>query len=64
MREWDHQFLFDEATLRGILVEAGFGEIQRFGVGESEDPVLVGRERHGEILNNGVVNEFETMCKR
>jgi predicted SAM-dependent methyltransferase len=62
MREWDHQFLFDEATLRGILAEAGFGEIRRFRVGESEDPVLTGRERHGEILNNDVVNEFETMC--
>jgi hypothetical protein len=46
----------------GILAEAGFGEIERFGVGESEDPVLMGCERHGEILNNEVVNEFETMC--
>jgi predicted SAM-dependent methyltransferase len=62
MREWGHQFLFDEETLRGILVEAGFGEIQRFGVGDSEDPVLIGRERHGEIANNEVVNRFETMC--
>jgi predicted SAM-dependent methyltransferase len=62
MREWDHQFLFDEETLREILAQAGFGEIQRFRVGESEDPVLTGRERHGKILNNEVVNEFETMC--
>ena len=62
MREWDHQFLFDQDTLCGMLAEAGFGEIQRFRVGESDDPVLKGRERHGGILGNDVVNEFETMC--
>jgi predicted SAM-dependent methyltransferase len=44
-REWDHIFLFDEETLRTILVESGFTNVQRCRVGKSDDPELTGRER-------------------
>jgi predicted SAM-dependent methyltransferase len=60
-REWDHLFLFDEKTLRAILVEAGFRDVRRFGVGKSNDLELAGRERHAQALKNEAVNEFETM---
>jgi predicted SAM-dependent methyltransferase len=60
-RAWGHAFLFDEATLRDVLQEAGFREVQRLRVGISEDPQLIGRERHGRAVANERANEFETM---
>jgi predicted SAM-dependent methyltransferase len=59
-REWDHRFLFDEEALQKILLGSGFANVQRFRVGESSDPELTGRERHGQVLT-GTVNEFETL---
>jgi predicted SAM-dependent methyltransferase len=60
-RAWGHEFLFDEETLTAILCEAGFTEVRRYEVGESDDPELIGSERHMCATENAAANEFETM---
>lgn len=39
-RNWGHQYLYDFEELALRLREAGFGEVRRFGIGESEEPAL------------------------
>lgn len=58
---YGHQFLFDEACLRGALSEAGFVDIRRMPVGESDDLHLVRVERHGANIGNEAINAYETM---
>lgn len=58
---YGHQFLFDEACLRGALSEAGFVDIRRMPVGESDDPHLVRVEQHGANIDNEAINAYETM---
>ena len=60
-RAWGHTFLFDEDTLTEALHEAGFREVHRVAVGESDDPELAGSERHALAVENAAANEFETM---
>jgi len=60
-RAWGHTFLYDEETLRTMFVEARFKNVRRYPVGESDDPELRGRERHGRVVENEEANEFETM---
>jgi predicted SAM-dependent methyltransferase len=59
---WGHQFLYDLDTLRSVLQEAGFSDIQRFLPGRSEDPLLQGIEGHGrgDALNEEM-NKFESI---
>ena len=45
-RGWGHQFLYNEATLRSLLLDAGFANVERRQYGESEHPELRGIERH------------------
>lgn len=45
-RAWGHQFLYNYATLRETLIEAGFGEVRAASYGESEHPALRGLEHH------------------
>lgn len=45
-RGWGHQFLYNETTLRSLLLDAGFGTVVRREYGESEHPELRGIERH------------------
>lgn len=45
-RGWGHQFLYNEATLRSLLLDAGFANVVRCEYGESEHPELRGVERH------------------
>jgi predicted SAM-dependent methyltransferase len=59
-REWGHQFLYDEATLRTALETAGFSEVQRVAVGRSDDPEFDGIDFHGESIP-AEWNDFETM---
>jgi predicted SAM-dependent methyltransferase len=47
VRGWGHRFIYDEATLSARLEKAGFRNVQRFGVGESDDPELTGVDLHG-----------------
>ena len=45
-RGWGHQFLYNETTLRSLLLDAGFADVVRCEYGESEHPELRGIERH------------------
>jgi len=40
LREWGHLYLWDFDELANRLTSAGFDEIRRFGVGESDEPAL------------------------
>jgi predicted SAM-dependent methyltransferase len=40
VRDWGHQFIYDEKTLRYSLEQAGFEEITRFGLSQSHDAAL------------------------
>ena len=43
-RLWGHQFLYDEETLRDLLANAGFHDIRRCDLMQSEHPELLGLE--------------------
>jgi predicted SAM-dependent methyltransferase len=59
-RNWGHQFIYDRDTLRHALEAAGFGDVKECNVGESDEPALVGLERHGEMIPPEF-NVFETL---
>ena len=40
MRAWGHTFIYDEKTLRHLMDEVGFVDIEEFNVSESRDDVL------------------------
>lgn len=40
VRDWEHQFIHDEATLRRALTDAGFGGIRRCAIQTSEQQAL------------------------
>jgi len=44
VRDWGHTFIYDERTLRDTLVAAGFSDVVRCALQQSEDPVLRGLE--------------------
>jgi hypothetical protein len=46
-RGWGHRFIYDEDTLRAHLEAAGFADVRRYAVGESDNPELMGVEHHG-----------------
>jgi predicted SAM-dependent methyltransferase len=56
-----HEFIYDYETLGGLLREAGFVDVRRMEVGESEDSELRGVERHGRAIGDEEVNRFETL---
>lgn len=60
-REFGHQFLYDETTLRDSLRYAGFADIKRFAVGESDNPEIAGIESHGKAAGRYEVSGFETV---
>lgn len=60
-RNWGHQFLYDRATLRAVMANAGFVEINSYLPGESDDEVFRNIESHGRAIGNEDVNRFETM---
>jgi len=43
---WGHQFLYNEATLSSLLLDAGFASVTRCAWGESSYPELCAVERH------------------
>jgi SAM-dependent methyltransferase len=57
---WGHRFLFDTASMRDLLSEAGFIDIRFREVGESDDPEFRGIEFHGQLIGD-VLNRYETM---
>ena len=60
-RNWGHRFLYDEATLSHALRCAGFTDIRRHQVGESDDERLQGLESHGVANGDEAMIRFETM---
>jgi len=60
-RNWGHQFLFDEDALRAILTSAGFTDIVRCRMHESQHTPLQGVECHGRNIGNEEISRFETM---
>ncbi len=60
MRDWGHVFLYDHATLQGLLLAAGFATCQSYEPGQSNDPELRGIESHGDRIGHEA-NRFETM---
>jgi len=62
MRSWDHQFIYDESTLRSALEKGGFSEITRYAVLASADQELgnlenVGRKPEGFLRMETLVLE-------
>jgi len=60
-RNWGHQFIYDEETLRNSLASAGFVDIVRYEPGESDDEHLRNIEEHGREIQDEELNRFETM---
>jgi predicted SAM-dependent methyltransferase len=60
MRGWDHQFIYDEATLSQTLQRAGFSNIRRWPVGVSDEPALQNIETHGHVISQEF-NLLQTM---
>jgi predicted SAM-dependent methyltransferase len=59
-RNWGHEFIYDYAALELALRQAGFVDIRRAEVLESDDPVLRGLESHGRVIP-AEFNELETV---
>ena len=49
VRAWGHTFIYDEKVLRFALQEAGFKEIVKCNLNESEDPILRNLENEERI---------------
>jgi len=61
VRDWGHQFIYDRATLRGILKSVGFVDVVDCKVMVSQYPELCGLESHGHTVIGEEFNELETM---
>lgn len=44
VRDWGHQFIYDERCLRAALIRAGFVDVESRRLNESSDPALQGLE--------------------
>ena len=60
-RDWGHPFIYDEATHRGAVEEAGFVDVVPCAPGQSGEEALRGIECHGRVVRNEEMNSFETM---
>jgi predicted SAM-dependent methyltransferase len=60
VRDWGHQFLYDEPTLTRLLEAAGFRNVVRCAPHESEHPELVAVDRHHEETGERM-NRIETL---
>jgi len=60
-RSFDHQFLYDPATLSDSLAAAGFRMITQFHPGESDDPQLRGIELRHNDTRLREMNDYESM---
>ena len=61
MRAWGHVFLYDEPTLRAELARAGFADVRRCAMNQSEDPALRGLETHAQTVGGEAHVAWETM---
>ena len=56
-----HCFLYNESVLRHSLTDAGFENVRRLSMGESDDPHLRDIEQHGIAQNKVDLVQWETM---
>jgi len=59
-RAWSHQFIYDFETLKSVLEEIGFININRFKPGKSRDPNLKNIESHWKAIGIDF-NNLESM---
>ena len=59
LRNFGHQFVYDEQTLRHALETAGFVDVKEWPVGQSDEPALTGLERH--MRSAAEFNAYETL---
>lgn len=55
VRRWGHQFIYDEETLSAALQSAGFQEMRRYRVGESQTSAMVGID-HASRMPAGLLD--------
>lgn len=60
VRDWGHQIIHNFSTLDILLKKSGFKNVTLQKVGQSNDPVLNGLEKHGNIIPIEF-NELETI---
>jgi hypothetical protein len=60
LRDWGHQMIHSESTLRRMLEYLGFAEITCKRVGDSLDPELRDLEQHAKMITDRF-NEYETI---
>jgi predicted SAM-dependent methyltransferase len=60
VRNWGHQFIFDQKTLGSALARCGFCAITRHQPGESDDENLQNIECHGRQISNDF-NQMESL---
>ena len=58
--EYGHRFLYTEDLLRRALDAAGFTDVRRYDVGESDDPEFRGLEQHDRQIDEAW-NRYQTM---
>ncbi len=59
VREWGHRFLYDPPTFEALLSDAGFVELRRCALQDSDDPVL--RDLANDTRLPAGLVDFETM---
>jgi len=57
-RGWGHQFLYNEQTLRAMLLDAGFAMVKRVEYGVSEHAELRALERHERSPDYGSLSDI------
>lgn len=57
----EYRFVYDPATLRRLLAEAGFDGIAEVPYGESVDPQLRGIDSHGRVIGDPELSGFESL---
>lgn len=56
-KQWGHQFVYDEPTLRALMAKAGFVSIEKLALCESSEPELRNLEHH-QRLPKGMLNRL------
>lgn len=58
---WSHVFIYDYKTLANLLESIGFVDAKEYASGVSDDPILSNIEKHGEVIQNEAMNQYETL---
>lgn len=60
-QNWSHRFLYDFLLLKKSMDEVGFGDIERFGYLQSNSDFFLGVEKHGDVVQNKKMVDFESL---